>query len=180
MGGYLETSTPYINQKLFINQWKEFRIGDYFKVIRGKRIVKNVDYVEKKDEEYRFPVVTASSTNNSISGYYHSFNCAANSIVSCGEVSGFFSTYQEEKCWVLDTNRIFIPKKEKGFELNKYSALFLITILKKEMFKFSYGRKARPHHIVNTIIKLPSASDGTPNWEYMETFVKKLQFSDLI
>ncbi len=160
--------------KLDVANWKEYRIGEFFKIKRGKRIIKDVDYMQERDEDYQFPVVTASATNNSISGYYHSYNCEANSIVSCGEVNGFFSTYQEERCWVLDTNRIFVPIKGTGLKLNKFNALFLITILKKEMFKFSYGRKARPHHIMNTIIKLPSSVNGEPDWEYMENFMKAM------
>jgi restriction endonuclease S subunit len=178
--GSFETSISYSEQKLFYDQWKEFRIGDYFKVVRGKRIVKNVDYLLEKYEEYYYPVITASASNNSVSGYYHSYNCEANSIVCCGEVNGFYSTYQEEKCWVLDTNRIFIPKKNTGLKLNKFIALFLITILKKEMFKFSYGRKARPDHIINTIIKLPSTKDGKPDWQFMENYIRNLQFSDTL
>ena len=60
------------------NNWKEYRIGDYFEVKRGKRIVKDVDYIEEKDDDYQFPVVTASATNNSISGYYRFHNCEEN------------------------------------------------------------------------------------------------------
>ena len=92
----------------------------------------------------------------------------------CGEVNGFFSTYQEEKCWVLDTNRIFIPIEEKKFKLNKFIAFFLITIFKKEMFKFSYGRKARPCHIEDTFIKLPEALNGEPDWNFMEKYMKEI------
>lgn len=166
-------------KKISLKNWKEFTIGDYFDVCRGKRIVKDIDFISDKIDDYTYPVVTASATNNSIDGYYNKFNCPGNSIVCGGEASGFFATYQENDCWVMDRSRIFIPKSDKNFRINKNIALFLITIFRKEMFKYSYGRSANPHHIEKTIIKLPCL-DGEPDWEYMENYIKTLPYSDKI
>ena len=80
----------------------------------------------------------------------------------------------------MDSSRIFTPSKKIYDRINKFVSLFLITIFKKEMFKYSYGRKARPSHILNTIIKLPADELGEPNWQFMEEYIKKLEFSDLI
>ena len=40
--------------KITTENWKEFKIGDYFHIKRGKRIVKDIDYVHEQDEEYQF------------------------------------------------------------------------------------------------------------------------------
>ena len=148
--------------------------------MRGKRIVKDVDYFTKKSDDYFYPVVTSTTLNNSIDGYYNHYNCEANSIVCGGEASGFFASYQEEKCWVMDRSRIFIPDDLIKNKVNKFTSLFLITILKKEMFKYSYGRSANPKHILNTIIKLPIDIDNKPDWKFMERYIKSLLFSDKI
>lgn len=154
-------------------EWIEYYIGDFFDVFRGKRIVKDVDFLREKNDEYFYPVVTAATTNNSIDGYYNKSNCPGNSIVCGGEAGGFFSTYQEEDCWVMDRSRIFKPKDNIDGIINKYIAFFLVTIFKKEMFKYSYGRSANPSHIINTIIKLPSSGDS-PDWEFMEDYIKEI------
>lgn len=54
---------------LNVNEWKEFKIGDLFNVVRGSRIVKNEDYFEEPTEELKYPVITAKTTNNGIDGY---------------------------------------------------------------------------------------------------------------
>ena len=54
--------------------------------------------------------------------------------------------------------------------------MFLITIFNKEQFKYSYGRSANPNNILNTVIKLPVDKYGNPDWNYMEEFIKRIQF----
>ncbi len=80
--------------------------------------------------------------------------------------------------------------------LNKFSSLFIVTILDKEKFKFSYGRKYRAH--LNDIkIKLPicyqpngsplidldhkySEEGYIPDFKFMENYIKSLPYSDRI
>ena len=34
--------------KLDVANWKEYRIGEFFKIKRGKRIIKDVDYMQEE------------------------------------------------------------------------------------------------------------------------------------
>lgn len=61
--------------------------------------------------------------------------------------------------------------------LNQYIAQFLIAILDKERYRYSFGRKYNKAAITSTKIKLPSKSDGSPNWEFMENYIKSLPYS---
>jgi len=63
--------------------------------------------------------------------------------------------------------------------LNKYSGLFLVTVLDLERPKYSFGRKYKKT-LATTKIKLPSKKDGTPNWDFMEKFIKSLPYSNKI
>lgn len=80
--------------------------------------------------------------------------------------------------------------------INKYTAMFLVTILDKERFKYSYGRKYRAH-LDEAIIKLPIQcnSEGIPlrdamckysnqgyipDWKFMENYIKALPYGDRI
>jgi len=158
--------------------WEEFKIGDFFKVKRGKRIVRNRDYFTTLTDEYCYKVITSTKQNNGVDGYYHSFNCPANSIVCGGEAGGMFTTYQPTDCWVMDRARIFTPKN--GVIINKYIAMFLVTIFGKNQYKYSYGRTPNPDGIEATTIKLPVDKKGNPDWDYMENYIKALPYSDRI
>ncbi|MCL2087303.1 MAG: restriction endonuclease subunit S [Oscillospiraceae bacterium] len=158
-------------------KWGEFKIGDFFVVKRGKRIVRDRDYFMQPTGEYKYNVITSTKQNNSVDGYYHSFNCPANSIVCGGEAGGMFTTYQPTECWVMDRARIFIPKN--GVIVNKYTALFLATIFGQNQYKYSYGRTPNPRGIEETIIRLP-VKNNIPDWSYMEKYIKSLLYGDRI
>jgi len=63
--------------------------------------------------------------------------------------------------------------------LNKYNALFLVTIFDKERFKYSFGRKWGKY-LADTKILLPATEKGDPNWKYMEDYIKSLPYGDKI
>lgn len=63
--------------------------------------------------------------------------------------------------------------------LNKYNALFIVTILDLERYRYSFGRKYGKDQILKATIKLPTI-DNKPNWKYMEEFIKALPYSKAI
>ncbi len=63
--------------------------------------------------------------------------------------------------------------------LNKYNALFLVTVLDLEKPKYSYGRKYRKH-MKEIMIRLPATKEGKPDYEFMENYIKSLPYSDRI
>lgn len=174
---------------LNVQDWKEFEINRLFSIKRGDRIVKDEDYFDiSPSDDYKYRVITASATNNGVDGVYNDFNCDGNCLISCGEANGMFTTWQNEPCWVLDTARIYTPK---GFSLNEITGMFLATLLSANMYRFSYGRKAKPDNMYSLGLKLPIQHnpDGTPiidvnktysdegyipNWQFMEDYIKSL------
>lgn len=64
--------------------------------------------------------------------------------------------------------------------LNKYTGLYIKTVLDKEKYRYSYGRAFKKDTIMNTLIALPASSDGKPDWEYMEKYISSLPFADRI
>lgn len=163
--------TPNLN----IEKWREFKVGDLFTIKRGDRIVHNEDYFDEQNDEYKYPVITTTTMNNGVDGFYNDTNCDGNCIVSAGEASGMFSTYQESPFWALDTVRIYTPV---GFSMNKYIGMFLVTLLTYNMYRFSYGRKAKPDNMYSLDIKLPIAENGDPDWAFMENYIKSLPYGD--
>ncbi|EPY5581871.1 restriction endonuclease subunit S [Campylobacter upsaliensis] len=165
---------------LNIEKWGEFSLKEIFNINRGKRLVKDEDYFDDKDEIYKFPVITAKTTDNGVDGYYNESNCNGNCIIACGEASGMYSTYQKEPCWVMDTARIFSFKENMAIEFTPTLGLFFATLLTYNMYRFSYGRKAKPSNMNTIIIKLPINHKGELDFEFMENYIKSLPYGDRI
>ena len=62
--------------------------------------------------------------------------------------------------------------------LNEKTALYIVTILNNEQFKYSYGRAFLMDRIKDTIIKLPVNENDNPDWNYMENYIKSLPYGD--
>ena len=152
------------------DNWGKFKISDFFSCRRGKRIVKTIDYFEQKNEEYCYPVITSTTYNNSIDGYYNRANSRGHVICCGGEASGMFATYQETPCWIMDRSRELIPKRD----FSKNIMLFFATLFKMEMYRYHYQRSANPDMILNTDIKLPIRDDGSPDFELIESFMSEI------
>lgn len=172
----ISTNNTNANYSFNTTTWEEFKISDFFDVMRGERIVKNIDYKTFKTTEYKYPVITSSKKNNGVDGYYLENNCKGNTLVCGGEASGLFTTYQANECWVMDRARIFTP----NINMNVYIALFFVTIMNKNQYKYSYGRSANPDDIKNLTLKLPVKIDKQPNWIYIENYIKSLAYADKI
>ena len=76
--------------------------------------------------------------------------------------------------WATDDVNVLYPK----FEMNVYRAMFIITLIEKEKYRFSYGRKWQASIMKETKIKLPIEKNGEPDWNYIENFIKGLDYSD--
>lgn len=64
--------------------------------------------------------------------------------------------------------------------LNEITGLFLVALLQRERFRYSYGRAFVMDSIKNTSIKLPVTPTGEPDWEWMESYIKSLPYGDRI
>lgn len=177
---------------LNVDKWGEFSLKELFNIKRGSRLVKDEDYFDDKDNFYKFPVITAKTTDNGVDGYYYESNCDGNCIIACGEASGMYSTYQKEPCWIMDTARIFSFKENIEIEFTPTLGLFFAALLTYNMYRFSYGRKAKPSNMNTIIIKLPvkkclkgktykfSKNGYVPDFEFMENYIKSLPYGDKI
>ena len=82
--------------------------------------------------------------------------------------------YQNEQVWVSDNANVFYLKDK---QLNPYIALFLVTLLRSEQFRFSYGMTGKKERLEGFRIKLPIDKDKNPDWQFMEDYIKSLPYS---
>ena len=48
--------------------------------------------------------------------------------------------------------------------MDKYNAMFLITVIKANKYRFGYGRKWTIEKMKETVIALPGQEDGSPDF----------------
>lgn len=162
--------------------WEMFCVKDIF-IIQNGRGITNEEIEENKGN---FPAVQSGAENNGIIGHIDLNYCKNQNY--CYEVepcltvartgsSGFISL-QPNGCVVGDSAKI-LKLKERGYN-SIYVLIFLRTILLKLMYKYAYGRKVTEEKYYEEMILLPSKSDKSPDWEYMENYIKSLPYGDCV
>ena len=122
------------------------------------------------------PMITAGKQNQ---GYAQSIsNYDENECFLPGIVIDMFSNafYQNFSFAADDNIYIF----NKPLDLNKYTCLFIVTVIKQQQYKYGYGRQFRKEDAEKNVIKLPVTSTNEPDWEFMERYIKSLPYADLI
>lgn len=164
----------YGSHTLGVETWKDFCLGDYFEIKKGKRLTSD------EQTEGSTPYIGAIDSNNGIANYIGQDAIHEGNTISLsynGSVGEAF--YQPKAFWATDDVNVLYFKEKNGITLNKYIALFICAVLRQEKYRYSYGRKWVLESMKSTVIKLPEKS-GKPNWSYMEDYMKSLPYGDRI
>ena len=151
-------------------QWEWFRYDEVFDIKKGKRLTKadmlsgNTNYIGATDTNNG---VTAKIGNTE---YIHEGNKIT--VSYNGSIAEAF--YQSGPFWATDDVNVL---SLKNHTLNVYIAMFLTTLIHSEKYRFNYGRKWDKELMLKSNIKLPIKADGTPDWEFMENYIKSLPYS---
>lgn len=148
--------------------WRFFNLGSLFDIKGSTRTpLSELEEIGAGD----FPYVTTQATNNGIEGLYDHYTEKGGVLTVDSAVIGYCS-YQQRNFSASDHVEKLIPK----FEMNEYIAMFLVTILNKEQYRYNYGRKCSIDRMKRISIKLPT-NNGMPDWQFMEDYMKSLPYS---
>ncbi len=175
---------------LNVDSWKEFQLTDVF-------IVKGGFYNKKPEHSIdgRVPFLASTESNNGVTEYYSlddikSWNKVGNAdntldkkiykgncivVTVDGSVCNAF--YQKDDFTCSHSVTALYPI---GHELTPTQALFVCTVIMKEKYRWSYGRK--PHDVKKfgkSIIKLPITKDRNVDWDFMDKYIKSLNHKPL-
>lgn len=150
------------------NQWSEFRISSLFDVKKGRRVTK----ANRTPGSTRF--VGASDRNNGVTDMCsldpifpaHSLTVPYN-----GSVGHAF--YQDIPFFASDDVNVLVPK----CEISRWAMFFIAVMIRHERFRYTYGYKWNKTRMVESSIRLPILASGDPDWDYMERFIRGLQFT---
>lgn len=179
------------NLILDTSYWVSFKYDEIFIIKKG--------FYNKKPEhntEGNIPFLGAIDSNNGVTEYYSLEDIKAasktgddnnahienkifppNAICVTNNGSVGYAYYQAES---FTCSHDVTPLYRKGGDFNKYTALFVISVIEHDRYRWTYGRKWRPIRMKDSIIKLPADIHGNPDWDYMEHFIKSLPYSDKI
>lgn len=55
--------------------------------------------------------------------------------------------------------------------------MFISTVMTKNKYKYSFGRKSFKNKWINDLIPLPVDKNGNPDWDFIENYIKSLPYS---
>ncbi len=166
---------PLHNDKLQLNKekWQKFSICDLFVLDKAK--CSSASELLTNGNEI-FYIGAKKNDNGIMAGVKTVDNLISkgNSIVFIGDGQGSigYATYQPIDFIGSTTLTVGYSK-----HLNKYNAMFLVTVLDSERYRYSFGRKYGKTIVHNAQIKLPATQKGEPDWEFMENYIKSLPYS---
>lgn len=176
------------------DDWQEFRFGNLISKIYKAKALNKEDLLISDERSNSIRYITRTSEDNGCE-----FRAVLNEInpsfieeenaISIGDTTAT-CFYQSEK-FITGDHMVVV----RADWLNKTNALFIVAILNKEQYKYSYGRAFLMDRIKDTIIRLPvkKNADGKaiidnthkysengyiPDWEFMENYIKAMPYGD--
>lgn len=153
---------------LNVSKWKKFCLSDLFDIKKGRRVTKaNI-------KPGSTPFIAAIDSNNGIRQHISLLPSHPGNLITVnynGSVAEAF--YQPEPFWASDDVNVLYPK----FVLDPVLAIFLCTIIRREKYRFSYGRKWNLERMKDSVIRLPAGEKGAPDWKWMRQYILSQKFS---
>lgn len=156
--------------KIDTSEWKEFKFGNLIdEIYKAQAHSKlSLDVVDKPKQGY-VPFISRTEINNSVDCYapIEQVELEQGNALVIGDTTSTIS-YQSDPFTTGD--HIVVIRADW---LNKYTGMFVVTLLNNERFRYSYGRAFIMASIENTSMLLPE-KNGEPDWQWIEDYVRSL------
>lgn len=165
---YARPQAAPIDSELNIDAWGWFPLSDMFEIRKGKRLTK----ADMRPGDT--PFISAIDSNNGLrqrvnAAAMHPANVITVNYNGNGVAEAF---YQPEPFFASDDVNVLYPK----FELDPAVALFVCAVIRREKYRFSYGRKWNLERMNESRIRLPKAG-ADPDWRWMRRFMLGQRYS---
>lgn len=159
-------TTKHLNQI----EWGEFFIEEIAQIISGR------DIYEAERKKGNVPYVSATANNNGIGYFVGNINETLEenclSVNRNGSVG--YSFYHNYKALFSNDCRKLRLKNKSPFV-----GKFISRIITGQKDKYGYGYKMGTGRIKRQKILLPTDKNGQPDYDYMENYIKKLEYEKL-
>jgi hypothetical protein len=155
--------------KLAPESWKPFALGKLFDIKKGRRLIRR-DWKPGST-----PFVGTSTKRNGIVGYIDAvpmFDGGSITIPYNGQGGVGWACYQPDPFCASDDVQI-LPAPHG---VDQAAMMFASVVMRRERYRYSFGRKWHLERMRETTIRLPS-SGGQPDWKVMSDFMRGLPFA---
>ena len=149
--------------------YKEFRLGDLFTVIKGKRLTKadailgDINFVGSSASNHGITAKIANSTHLHPGGTI--------TVTYNGSVGEVF--YQTERFWASDDVNVLYSKRP----MIESVALYFCAAIRKCGKKYGYAYKWTKEFMEQEFLNLPVTKSGDIDYAYMETRIQEMEES---
>ncbi|MCH5172478.1 MAG: hypothetical protein J1F31_06600 [Erysipelotrichales bacterium] len=148
------------------------KIIDKFEVSNAHNILKS----QIKSKSGKYPYVTATEGNNSVSDYidYDLNSIEKGNVVFIGGKTLVIS-YQEKDFFSNDSHNLLIRNLSKE-GLTENAQLFIVASLNKSLGKkYSWGDSISKAKIQEDVVSLPIKNDGEIDYDFMKNFINAIK-----
>lgn len=166
---------------LNVQDWKYFLLKDICKITMGNKM--DATAMTTDNPEYNF--VGRSADNNGVAMKVDAVYTENDELIEpypagCITVAlggSLGSTYLQKEPFYTSQN---VSVLEFPKEVSDSAKLFLCTLIHNEsLYKyFPFGRELNTHIRTDFGFTIPVDSDGNPNWQFMENYIKALPYGD--
>ena len=151
--------------------WHDYALESLFKITATSS---GIDRCRLIEGEGKYPYITRTEHENGWDGFVCEQPTPAisdsNNVITVG-LDTQTAFYQPIPFYTGQNIQVFSSDK-----LNKYIALFVIPLLKKQMKKFNWGGNgATLTRLKRLRIMLPMAESGNPDYEFMEEYMREVE-----
>lgn len=156
--------------KLTDREWKKFKIGDLFSTRIGKSLDGN-----KVNRVGQVAYITRKESDNGLDGFIDEDDSMLTDVypvITIGNETAqpFVQVYP----FFTGTKvNILIPKESIARDL--YTLQFIAVSLAQHKGKYSYSYTINSSRLREQVVLLPVQSDGTPDWAFMEVYMKQVE-----
>lgn len=148
--------------------WNDYYLTDFFRIQKGNQ--NNMSSLQ----DGLVPLVSAKKCDNG----YKQFIAPNNKELFSGNIitlnndgdGGAGIAYYQPFEMALDTHcTALIPK----IEMSRYHMLFMSLCITKQRSRFGHGHSINNSRLRTFKFMLPATIEGTPDWQFMETYMKQ-------
>lgn len=160
-------------------KWMKFRVRDFCDEPYKATAYNAIDLTEcEKKHDNAIAYITRTDVNNGCKSFVvnEDFDdIELGNAITIGDTTA--TIYYHENEFICGDHMVIL----RSPYFNKYTGLFIVTLLNMERFRYNYGRAFNKSIVANTVLQLPiDHKTKTPDWQFMEEYIKSLPYSKSI
>lgn len=151
---------------------KRFLVTDLF-ILKNTKAYNELpdDMVLSSNDNANVPFVTTQLNNNGIVGFSELPPLNPGNRITYSDTTTGDAIFYQPNAYIGRSHVIYMEPNFDGFD--KYVAMFVMSLIRKQTSgHFDYGKKLNKQAMYDMILELPITVDGTPDYDFMQTFIR--------